>query len=56
MAYIGDPITYLLYAGRWFPMVGYGTDRFTSTISVSVPPGYTVIGSGKTSRRRRTEA
>jgi len=49
LAYIGDPITYLLYAGRWFPMVGYGTDRFTSTISVSVPPGYTVIGSGKQS-------
>jgi hypothetical protein len=47
VAYIGDPITYLLYAGRWFPMVSYGIDRFTSTISVSVPPGYTVIGSGK---------
>jgi Peptidase family M1 domain/TPR repeat len=49
LAYIGDPITYLLYAGRWFPMVSYGIDRFTSTISVSVPPGYTVIGSGKQS-------
>lgn len=47
LAYIGDPITYLLYAGRWFPMVGYGINRFTSTISVSVPTGYTVIGSGK---------
>ena len=47
LAYIGDPITYLLYAGAWFPMVGYGTNRFTSTISISVPAGYTVIGSGK---------
>ncbi|MGA2905892.1 MAG: M1 family aminopeptidase [Candidatus Korobacteraceae bacterium] len=47
LAYIGDPITYLLYAGRWFPMAGYGTNRFTATISVSVPPGYTVIASGK---------
>ncbi len=47
LAYIGDPITYLLYAGRWFPMVGYGINRFTSTISVSVPAGYTVVGSGK---------
>jgi tetratricopeptide (TPR) repeat protein len=46
LAYVGDPITYLLYSGRWFPMVGYGIDRFTSTISVSVPAGYTVIGSG----------
>ncbi len=47
LAYIGDPITYLLYAGRWFPMVGYGINRFTSTISVSVPAGYTAVGSGK---------
>ena len=47
LAYVGDPITYLLYAGRWFPMVGYGTNRFTATISVSVPAGYTVIASGK---------
>ena len=50
LAYVGDPITYLLYSGRWFPMVGYGINRFTSTISVSVPPGYTVIGSGKQRR------
>jgi len=49
VAYIGDPISYLLYAGRWFPMVGYGTNRFTATISVTVPAGYTVIGSGKQS-------
>ena len=49
LAYIGDPITYLLYAGAWFPMVGYGTNRFSSTISISAPTGYTVIGSGKDS-------
>ena len=49
LAFIGDPITYLLYAGGWFPMSGYGTDRFTATIGVSVPAGYTVIGSGKES-------
>ncbi len=49
LAYIGDPITYLLYAGRWFPMTGYGINRFTSTLSVSVPAGYTVVGSGKQS-------
>src|SRR5208283_2009762 len=28
-------------------MTGYGINRFTSTISVSVPAGYSVIGSGK---------
>ena len=33
-------------------MVGYGTDRFSSTISVSVPTGYTVIGSGNESDGR----
>ena len=47
LAYIGDPISYLLYAGAWFPMVGYGTNRFSSTISISAPAGYSVIGSGK---------
>jgi predicted negative regulator of RcsB-dependent stress response len=46
LAYVGDPITYLLYAGRWFPMVGYQTDRFKAEIHVKVPTGYTVIGSG----------
>jgi tetratricopeptide (TPR) repeat protein len=47
LAYVGDPMSYLLYAGRWFPMVGYGTNRFTSTIKISAPAGYTIIGSGK---------
>ena len=44
----GSPISYLLYAGRWFPMVGYTTDRFTAEMHVFVPAGYTVIGSGET--------
>ncbi len=46
LAYIGDPYTYLLYAGAWFPMTGYGTDRFSATIGISAPTEYTVIGSG----------
>jgi aminopeptidase N len=48
LAYVGDPITYLLYAARWFPMTGYSTDRFTAQIHVKVPTGYEVIGSGGT--------
>ncbi|MFP5226804.1 MAG: M1 family aminopeptidase [Acidobacteriota bacterium] len=48
LAYVGDPISYLLYAGRWFPMTGYMTDRFTADIHVTVPSGYRVIGSGST--------
>src|SRR5512146_1670727 len=26
-AYIGDPVSDLLYPGAWFPMTGYGADR-----------------------------
>jgi tetratricopeptide (TPR) repeat protein len=39
----------LFYAGRWFPVSGYGTNRFTSTISVTVPAHMIVIGSGQSS-------
>ena len=48
LAYVGEDISYLLYPGRWFPVSGYGTNRFTATIHVTVPAGYTVIGSGRT--------
>src|SRR5579864_3033450 len=47
LAYIGDDTSYLLYAGRWFPVSGYGLNRFTSTISVTVPAHMIAIGSGK---------
>ena len=36
----------LLYAGRWFPVNGYGADRFTSDIRMTVPEDVTVLGSG----------
>src|ERR1700681_1401629 len=49
LAYIGDDSSYLLYAGRWFPVSGYGLNRFTSTISVTVPAHMLVIGSGHSS-------
>ena len=47
LAYIGDDTSYLLYAGRWFPVSGYGLNRFTSTISVTLPAHMLAIGSGK---------
>jgi aminopeptidase N len=50
LAYISGDATYLLYAGRWFPLTGYGTDRFTATINVTVPTGWQVIGSGNESK------
>ncbi len=46
LAYIGEDTSYLLYPGRWFPMAGYGIDRFTATMNITVPTGTTVIGSG----------
>jgi tetratricopeptide (TPR) repeat protein len=46
LAYIGDDTSYLLYSGRWFPVSGYGLNRFTSTISITLPAHMYVIGSG----------
>src|ERR1700723_1925164 len=50
LAYIGDDTSYLLYSGRWFPVSGYGMNRFTSTISITLPAHMLVIGSGKSTR------
>jgi tetratricopeptide (TPR) repeat protein len=47
LAYIGDDTSYLLYAGRWFPVSGYGLNHFTSTIHITLPAHMLVIGSGK---------
>jgi len=46
LASINPDTTFLLYPARWFPMVGYGTNRFTATINVTVPAFFQVIGSG----------
>jgi tetratricopeptide (TPR) repeat protein len=47
LAYIADDTSYLFYSGRWFPVSGYGLNRFTSTIAITVPAHLLVIGSGK---------
>ncbi len=49
LASIDDDTSYLLYAGRWFPVNAYGINRFTATMNVTVPAHMTVIGSGKQS-------
>ncbi len=46
LAAIQEPITYLLYPARWFPMTGYLTDRFTAEIHIRVPQGMKVFASG----------
>jgi len=47
LAYIGSEGSYLLYAGRWFPVSSYAVNRFAATIRITVPSGLTVIASGK---------
>src|SRR5258708_5146324 len=47
LAYIGDDTSYLLYSGRWFPVSGYGMNRFTSTISITVPAHMVPMRTGK---------
>ncbi len=46
MAAVADPISILLYPGRWFPMVGLWTDRFTAEMHIRVPSDERVVGSG----------
>ncbi|MFP5236836.1 MAG: M1 family aminopeptidase [Acidobacteriota bacterium] len=48
LAAIQEPITYLLYAARWFPTTGYTTDRYTMQLNLRVPQGMRVFASGQT--------
>ncbi len=41
----------LLYAGRWFPMTGLFTDRFTGEMHIRVPADYTAVGSGTATKK-----
>ena len=46
LAAIQEPITYLFYPARWFPMTGFMTDRFTAEMHIRVPQGMRVFASG----------
>ncbi len=50
-AAIQNDYAFLLYPSRWFPISGYTSDRFTSTINVTVPEGFRVVGSGMDSSK-----
>jgi hypothetical protein len=50
-AAIHPDFAYLMYPARWFPVSGYTTDRFAADVRVTVPAGYTVLGSGIDSHR-----
>ncbi len=46
VAKIDDDTSYLLYAGRWFPVNAFGINRFTATMNITVPNYMLAIGSG----------
>ena len=62
LAAIQEPITYLLYAARWFPTTGYLTNRFTAEIHIRVPQGHEGLrraaaqGASRSSQARRRQA
>jgi aminopeptidase N len=47
LAYVGEDGSYLLYAGRWFPVSAYSVNRFAAMMRITVPSDETVIASGK---------
>jgi len=47
LAYIGSEGSYLLYPARWFPVSGYGVNRFAATTRITVPSDEAVVASGK---------
>ncbi len=49
LAYIGTEGSYLLYPSRWFPVSGYGIERFAATMRITVPSDMIVAASGKAS-------
>ena len=50
-AALSEPISMLLYPGRWFPMVGLYTNRFTMTLHATVPGDQTAVSSGFTTKK-----
>ncbi len=50
-AEVANPISTLLYPGRWFQMVGLFTNRFTMNLHVRVPGDQTAIASGFTGKK-----
>ncbi len=54
-AAIHPDYAYFLYPSRWFPISGYSTDRFGADMQISVPMGYTVLGSGLDSHHAQAD-
>ncbi|MGA3212056.1 MAG: M1 family aminopeptidase, partial [Terriglobales bacterium] len=56
LAKVDLDISYLMYAGRWFPVSGYGINRFTATINITAPADYVVVGSVDGTRKEPAPA
>ena len=61
LAAIQEPISYLLYPARWFPMTGYMTDRFTAETAHPRASGHARLferlhGFGKIRQPRQRQA
>jgi hypothetical protein len=54
-AAIQPDYAYLMYPARWFPVYGYTTDRFAADLRITVPAGFTVLGSGIDSQKAAGE-
>jgi tetratricopeptide (TPR) repeat protein len=52
LAFVGNPVSYLLYPAQWFPTAGDNTDRFTATMHIHVP-AEEVLGSRPTGAPHR---
>lgn len=50
LANITPDRAYLLYPARWFPVNGFEADQFSSSIKLTVPAGFTVLGAGLSSK------
>jgi tetratricopeptide (TPR) repeat protein len=55
-AYVGPEGSFLLYPALWFPVSGYGTGRFTMTVSAALPAPYGLLASGKPTATGRAGA
>jgi aminopeptidase N len=47
LAYIGEETSYLFYPARWFPVLGYTTNRYTAELHFTVPQEYQVVSGGR---------
>ncbi len=45
-AAIHNDYAYLMYPGRWFPLSGYTTDRYSAEMNITVAAGNKVVASG----------